>query len=124
MRGDGNIRFKFFGLGRDSDYQAHVEVFYDDKMVFEGESFNGWLEVPVKKKNIYYIRATFLSEKIETIIYNINDIYCFFFNHSTLNNRTITFLLRVLYYDMPISRGEIILWQRLYLLQMVQVLLI
>lgn len=105
---------KFAGLGIGCDFQAYVRVFDGKKMVFEGFTKNGEVYVPLKKNKAYRIWAQFLDEVINTSIYNDGPSCRLFFEHSvfepSLEPETITFLLRDFYYDIPIERGEIILW--------------
>lgn len=109
------VIIKFFGLGYNSNYQASV-VIYDDKnnIVYDGNTYNGKLKLYLKKKHIYKVIAKFMGDIINTNIYiNTNNKLCFKFRNSTLEDNPITFLLTDYYYDnLPIERGEIILWQR------------
>lgn len=115
MKGDGNINteIKFIGVGYNNNYQVNV-IIYDDcnNIVYEGLTYNGKVCVNLNKNTIYKIEATFINEKIVRYIYTNSCEYAFWFNHSTISNKTITFTLRDYYYNLPIERGNIILWQR------------
>ena len=107
-----NIKIKFIGLGIGNNYQAYVKIFDNNKLVFEGKTFNGEICPNIKRNKAYKIEATFLNEALTTTIY-FDKCICLFFNHSINNvTNTVTLTLRDFYYDIPIERGEIILWPR------------
>ena len=112
------VIIKYYGLGIDNKYQASV-IIYDssNKEVYRGNTYNGLLNICLKKNNIYRLEAVFMGEHISTNIYiGNNNCYSFRFKNSMLDdaeNRNVTFLLTDYYYDnLVIERGEIILWQR------------
>ena len=114
MKGDGNIKIlKFIGAGYKDKYQVKVKIYCNNKKIFEGITYNGIIKVDLKENNIYKIKAIFLNEKINTYLYVTKKCkYTFIFTHALYNPRTITISLVDLYYNLPIERGEIILWQR------------
>ena len=109
-----NIHLKFYGLGYNSSFQAFVRV-YDDmnNLVYEGMTYNGKLNLDLYKGRYYKIVAEFLKETLIRFIYiGFLKTYIFIFDHAMVNNGSITFLLTDYYYNLPIERGELILWQR------------
>ena len=115
MKGDGNIniKIKFIGIGINDNNQAKV-IIYDSigNIIYEGLTYNGELCINLFKNTTYKICALFYNERIVRYIYTNTCEYIFMFNHSTVSRRTITFLLKDYYYNLPIERGKIILWQR------------
>ena len=114
MKGDGNIKIlKFIGTGYNDHYQAKIKIYKNNQKIFEGTTNNGKIKVDLKENHIYKIEATMLNEKIKTYLYVTKRCtYTFIFTHALYNNtRTITISLVDLYYNLPIEKGEIILWQ-------------
>lgn len=115
MKGDGNIKIlKFIGTGYNNNYQAKIKIYNNNKKIFEGITYNGIIKVDLEENKIYKIEAYFLNEKICTNIYVTKECkYTFIFTSALINNtRTITISLVDLYYNLPIERGEIFLWQK------------
>lgn len=111
-----NITLNFLGLGYNNINQADVLI-YDDcnNLVYTKKTYNNKLNICLKKNKVYRVVAFSLNDRISTTIYINNNNYCFRFNRSIINENSdsITFLLTDYYYDnLPIERGEIILWQR------------
>ncbi len=109
-----NVYLKFYGLGYNSSFQAFVRV-YDNmnNLIYEGLTYDGILNIYLKIGATYKVVATFLNETLIKGLYiNRNDTYIFMFEHSMLKNNSITFLLTDYYYNLPIERGELLLWQR------------
>jgi len=117
LKGDGNIKIKikFIGVGYNDLYQANVKI-YDssNNIVYDGKTYNGILTLYLKKSKVYIVKATFKSQVICSPIYVLDDTtYIFSFIKNTIpTNRTVTFLLTDYYYNLPIEKGEILLWQR------------
>ena len=114
MKGDGNIKIlRFIGAGYNNTYQVKIKIYHNNELIFEGITYNGKIEVDLREKNIYIIEATMINERIKTYLYVTKRcIYTFVFPHVLYNNtRTITISLVDLYYNLPIERGEIFLWQ-------------
>ena len=106
----------FFNLGYKNNYQAKVYI-YDKKqnLIESGLTYNSKYKTCLKKNNIYFVKALFYNEILYTCFYvNNNYQYCFYFNHSIINNnKFITIKLTDLYYkDLPIERGILNLWQK------------
>ena len=105
------IRLKFLGLGINNNLQSLVKIYHKNKKIYEGLTYNGEIYVNLKFNEVYEIEAIFFNEKISTYIYNNRCEYVFAFDHNILIERTITFLLKDYFYNLPIEKGELILWQ-------------
>ena len=110
------VKLKLYGLGINNNYQAKVFI-YDsyNNLIYEGYTYNGYLIISLNINQRYKLVASSLNEYINTYFYiNDNYEYIFFFKRSLLNtNNNITLILTDYYYDnLPISKGELILWQR------------
>lgn len=103
---------KFFGLGLNDKNQANVKLYCHGKLVFNDLTYNGKIVLNSMDDKEYFMVATFHNEKILAPIYFKKDTYCFFFNHSYISSRIITFTLFDYFYNLPIKEGELILWQR------------
>lgn len=114
MKGDGNIKiFKFIGTGYNNKNQVKVKIYDNNKKIFEGTTYNGIIEIDLKENKLYKIKAFFKNELICKNIYITKKCkYTFIFTHIIFNPETITISLVDLYYDLPIEKGEITLWQR------------
>ena len=114
-----NIILKFIGTGINNNYQAIVRI-YDkyNNLLYNKKTYNGKLNLSLKKNTVYKLVATSCDDIIKTSFYvtKYNNDYIFIFNRSIFNNsnlRTITFLLRDANYDnLPIEKGEMFLWQK------------
>ncbi len=110
-------KIKFIGLGFKNNYQAHV-IIYDNchTVIYDGLTYNGVIVAPLKNNKVYKLIATSLSDRISIIFYVKPNIceYKFIFNRSIYNNtngKNITFLLTDYNYNnLPIEKGELILW--------------
>ena len=107
MKGDGYIKvLKFIGAGYNDKYQVKVKIFFKNKKIFEGKTYNGEIKVDLKEKCIYKIEAQFLNETISTCLYVTSKCkYVFIFKHSIIDN-TVTISLVDFYYNLPIEKGE------------------
>ena len=117
MKGDGDIKkikLIFSGVGINNLYQANVKIYDENnKLIFNGQTYNGKLEIYLKENKLYKVESEFINEKIFKCIYVFNTYtYVFYFKNSVLENRTITLLLTDYYYNLPVEKGEIILWQK------------
>lgn len=114
MKGDGNIKIlKFIGAGYNNKYQVKVKIYDNNKKIYEGITYNGELKINLKENKIYKVKAFFKNELICKNIYITKKCkYTFIFTHAIFNPRTITISLVDLYYNLPIEKGEITLWQR------------
>ena len=107
------ITLNFYGLGYGCCLQALVKI-YDQygKLVFNGKTYNGKIEVCLKSNNAYRVFAQSCGNFINTAFYVSNNYsnYSFYFNRVLQENEnTVTFLLTDYYYNLPIKKGEIIL---------------
>lgn len=109
------IKLKFLGLGYNEFYQANI-VIYDssDNLIYEGITYNGELEICLDANEAYKINAYSLNEIINTYFYVSNlDNYIFIFDRAKfIKNQKIIFLLTDYYYNLPIEKGELYLWQK------------
>lgn len=110
------VKLKFYGLGINDNYQAKISI-YDsyDNLVYEGYTYDGYLIICLEANKSYKLIAKSCGEVIITKFYiNKNYEYLFFFGRSLfIPIRNITLLLTDYYYDnLPISKGELILWQK------------
>lgn len=109
------VTFIFIGTGINNKYQACVYI-YDscNRLVYKGKTKNGKLVLYLKKHEVYKLKAISLGEMIYTNFITTRSKYVFVFNRSIyIPSRTITFLLTdANYNNLPIEKGEIILWQR------------
>ena len=110
------VKFKFKGLGYNNYYQADVSVYNDNNLIYQDRTYDSELLLYLKKYHVYKIIASFLGETITYYVYINTDKYCFSLNSNliSINNNPITFILTDYHYDnLPIERGEIILWPRM-----------
>ncbi len=118
MKGDGDIKkyyIKFLNVGIGKLYQVNVKIYDKNNcIIFDGTTFNGELFVKLKQNSIYKLVATFFNEKICTSFYTTcENKIILWFEHSIIPDvETVTFLLTDYYYNLPIEKGEIILWQK------------
>ena len=110
-----NVKLKFYGLGINDNYQANVSIYEDGMLIYDGQTYNGELIICLNSNVRYRIIATSYGDIIDTYFsLTGKDVYYFFFNRSFINkNQSITFILRDYFYNLPIERGELILWQKL-----------
>ena len=109
------IILNFIGTGLYNNYQACVSI-YDkcNNLLYYKKTYNGKLVLELKENNTYTLIAKLNNEIINTSFYTNKTNYIFIFNNSIINkSRTITFLLKdANYSNLPIEKGEIILWQK------------
>lgn len=111
------INLKFIGLGINNNYQANIKVYDGNCLIFNRKTFNGKIDLFLECNKRYKVVAEFLCQKNVNFIF-VNDYidnYTFIFNSSMIiqNNNTVTFTLTDFNYEnLPIMKGEIILWQR------------
>ena len=111
-------KIKFLGLGYNDYYQANIKIYdLNNKLIYEGKTYNSEIIIHLKKNKLYKLNATSLCETIKVCFYVSNiDEYVFAFDRVKINinsMRNITFLLTDYYYNnLPIEKGELYLWQR------------
>ena len=113
MKGDDSIKviLKFIGAGINNNYQVSIKIYDDYKNIISSKTYNGEICLILEKNKIYRLKYKFLN-KIENInIYTNSNFYVFNLNNN-IYSRTITLSLKDYYYNIPIERGEIILWQK------------
>ena len=106
------IKLRFLGTGYNNCNQVHVRI-YDmcNRKVVDKWSYNGSINVCLKRCEYYKIIAILNNKIINTIIYTNKCFYEFAF-YNCCNNQVnqITFSLTDYYYsDLPIERGNLIL---------------
>ena len=114
-----NVKLKFIGTGVCSFYQAHVCI-YDEcnNLVYEGDTNNGCLCVNLCINRLYKVYACTRCERLFGAFYvRCNKCeYCFPFTSAFSQieeEDNITFQLTdAVYENLPIMRGDMILWQR------------
>lgn len=123
MKGGSNIKtiLKFIGTGIEDNYQACVNIYDNNNLLYERRTYNGKVIIDLRENKLYKMVATSINEIINTSIYvtKNNCKYIFKYNRSILQNyyssdlRTITFLLTdANYNNLPIEKGELFLWQK------------
>ena len=120
MKGDdfiNSVELIFFGLGVNDLYQANVKIYDGDCLIVNKCTYNGRLCVSLNSNKRYLLVA---SSKYSTINRNIMILpglskYYFAFSNAyyNLNINIITLLLTdANYIGLPITKGEMILWQK------------
>ena len=109
MKGDGNIKtLRFIGTGYNNYYQANIKI-YNDELIYEGTTYNGKLDVCLEE-GIYKIEVYFLKKQTFYLYVSKNKTYTFILDNALY--KTITISLVDFYYNLPIEKGEIFLWQK------------
>ncbi len=105
------IVFKFIGLGCKNYLQANIKIIDNNKnIIYDEETYNGKICLCLEEGNSYLLIARKNDMEIRRAIYINSKINKFIF--SFYNYRLITFLLKDYYYNLPIKRGKLILWQK------------
>lgn len=111
-----NICLNFFGLGINDKIQAYIKIIDKDcEVIYEGFTYNAKLSVCVEINYAYQLIAISNNEVINLRFYvnKYRDNYYFYFPRSIIKNRIITFQLTDSFYkNLPIEKGEIILWPK------------
>ena len=111
MKGDGNIKIiKFIGTGYNNHYQAHIKILNKNILVYEGITYNGEINICLEEGIIYKIEVYFIKKEIYYLYISKNKKYTFVLDNALY--KTITISLVDFYYNLPIEKGEMILWQR------------
>lgn len=113
MKGDDNIKviLKFIGVGIDNNYQVDIKIYDKNKKVIDSKTFNGEICLLLEKNKIYKMKYSFLNRKKYINFYTNSNKFIFNLNNNIFS-RIITFSLNDYYYNIPIEKGEIILWQK------------
>ena len=90
-----------------------VTIYDGNKIVYQGYTCNNKINLNLKSCKAYRIVANSFYGTFNSSFYvNVNNIIYFSINPN-VNNNSVTFYLTDYYYDnLPIERGEIILWQK------------
>ena len=118
LKGDKmkKVKLIFKNVELKKNNQVYVKI-YDNRcnLVYEGYTFDGEIDISLRKDRAYNMIAKFYNNSIVTVFYVGNGFnkYIFNFNYINNENNNVTFLLTDFYYtNLPIERGDIILWQR------------
>ena len=115
------ISLNFIGTGFNSLNEAYVEIYTSSKtLVYKGITNNGKIILCLNINNVYRIKARFLDNYLDTVLYVNNyksDYYLIFSNFlankQDNNQNKVTFLLTDSYYNnLIIEKGELILWKK------------
>lgn len=113
-----NVCLIFIGTGYKSCFQSKIKI-YDlcNNLIYKGYTYNGVLLTKLCEKKIYKIVAT-LENKETIFVFRVDKrrSYYFVFNRILMERSILlknkTFSLTDVYYkNLPIERGELILWQ-------------
>ena len=101
------------------EYQACIHIYdKNKKLLYHKKTYNGKTTVYLKPNEAYRLIATSYNEKIDKLFYvdKKTKVITFIFNRSIYipkKLRTIIFLLTdANYNNLPIEKGEMILWQK------------
>ena len=124
MKGGSDMKkvvLRFIGTGVGNKCQAYTRV-YDKcgKIIFEGKTYDGYLTLYLEKNAVYRLFALSYGDAVINVFYvnNSDEKYIFYFRRSLRKYdnpypKPITFLLSdVNYYNLPIEKGEMVLWQK------------
>lgn len=109
------VIIRFLGLGYNEFWQADVDIYdVNNFLIFSGVTYNSRIVLCLARNRLYRLRAKSLNDIIDVYFYVLNDDeYVFIFNRSFFKyGRTITFLLTDYYYNLPIEKGNLYLWQK------------
>ncbi len=103
------VIFKFIGLGFNNFHQAYIKVYDNNKnILYDTKTYNGKAMLCLKENESYLLIARVKNKVLKKVIFINKKTNRFIFS---FYNRIITFLLRDEYYNLPIKKGELILWQ-------------
>ena len=105
-----NITIKFidYAMGNIS-----VTIYDGENIIYEGYTCNNKINLNLKECKAYRIVASSYYGLLNSSFYVTSDNIYYFSINPVINNDSITFYLTDYYYDnLPIERGEIILWQK------------
>lgn len=101
------VTFKIIGIG----CIANITI-YDNKksIIYDTKIYNGKIKLCLKENNSYLLIVRKNNRVLKRVICIDDKTNKFIF--SFYNYRIITFLLKDYYYNLPIMKGELILWQK------------
>ena len=105
------IQLLFYGLGYYNINQATVRIVKEKEPIWIGETYSGRVTICLEEEQAYTLIATSNRKRIQLVFYvdKKRKKYYFFFPIITYS---ITFhLTDSNYQNLPIEKGEIILWQ-------------
>ena len=104
------IKLIFIGLGFNN--KTYISIYdCNNNLIFEGVTCNNQIDLCLEECNAYRIVVISNNIKLVTSFFvNNNSRYKFNLN---ISNNPITFILTDFYYkNLPIERGELLLWQK------------
>ena len=107
------VNLIFVSLGYNTFYQAQIYIYdINNNLIYEGTTYNGKIKLCLLNNNGYRLKIITCNQVIITSFYVSNSYDNYYFNTNTNISRNITFILKDYYYNLMISKGELILWQR------------
>ena len=109
---------KYVGAGYQDYFQPYIEIYNKyNECIYSGYTYNGKITVCLKIGTYYKIKAFLNGQIINNVFYTnyYQKSYSFVLTHTLKrqNQNNITFLLTDKnYFNLPISKGELILWQK------------
>ena len=108
-----NINMIFIGTGYKDIYQAYIKIYdINNNLITECYTYNGCINICLNKNSYYKIIARLDNDILNGVIYTNQTLYKFIFNRSYISNITTFILTDYNYYNLPIEKGELILWQK------------
>lgn len=104
------IVFKFIGLGWKNYHQANIQILDNNSIIYNEKTYNGKINLCLEKNKAYTLIARLNNRVIRKVFLVDDKTNKFIF--SFYNYRIITFLLKDYFYNLPIEKGELILWQK------------
>ena len=100
------VTFKIIGIGS----IANITIYDNNKsIIYDTKIYNGKIKLCLKENNSYLLVVRAKNRVLKRVICidkkTNKFVFCFY-------NRIITFLLKDYYYNLPIMKGELILWQK------------
>ena len=107
-----DVTLIIIGTGYKGINEANVSIYFDNKIIWKGKTYNGKVSCKLKKGCFYKVSATTKYGSLNRFFYVNNDnTYIFTFYYCTQNispiSRLITFKLTDYYYNLEISRGKL-----------------
>ena len=109
-----DITLIFIGTGYKDKYQAYIEIYdINNNLIYKDYTYNGYITICLKTNTYYKIKAILDNDVLNGVIYTNQIKYKFIFNRSYIPINITTFILTDYNYkNLPIEKGELILWQR------------